>query len=234
MDGSIVLHLLPLSAVEASGDTPITAPTLDTQGFVHCSPDLRSTVAVANTLFLDSTETMVALEVDTARLTAPVRWEAADPAPPEGVADDVLFPHVYGVIDRSAITGVRYARRDRTGRYVDLVRRGPMAAEFGLLPDPAGGWSGSTWSAPGAQAGYFLLEAGETSQWHAPGSDELWLWHRGPSLTLELGSMTAVTLGPAAPQTVVPAGTRRRAVASSTADTLLTRVLAAGTDAPPV
>lgn len=233
MNGRTVLHLLPLSAYEADTDAPITSPTLATQGFVHCSPDVHSTLAVANTLFLDSTETMVAIEFDTARLSAAVRWEAADPAPPAGVADDILFPHVYGTIDRTAITGVRYARRDCTGRYVDLARRGPTAAEFDLLPHPTGGWSGPTWSGQDTRASYFVLGAGETSQWHEMASDELWLWHRGPALTLELGGngvrpttpSESLTVGPSAPQVVVPAGAWRRATGSPTAETLLTRVL---------
>lgn len=231
MDGRIVLHLLPLSAYEADAPIAVSAPA--DEGFIHCSPDVQSTLAVANTLFLDSAETMVAIEIDTASLSAPIRWEAADPVPPEGIAGDVLFPHVYGAIDRAAITGVRFARRDPAGRFVDLLRRGPTATEFGLLPHPTGGWSGPARSGPDSRTSYFVLGAGETSRWHELASDELWLWHRGPVLTLELGGTgvrpttpgESLTIGGPTPRAVVPAGTWRRATGSPTADTLVTRVV---------
>ena len=50
MTGSL-LHLLPLSAFQADRDAPIRSATLDAEGFVHCSPDVRTTLAVANALY---------------------------------------------------------------------------------------------------------------------------------------------------------------------------------------
>jgi uncharacterized protein (DUF952 family) len=231
VSGTRLLHLLPLSAYRADASAPISSPTLETQGFVHCSPDVHTTLAVANTLYRDADEPMVALELDAAALSAPVRWEAADPTPPEGVSDDVLFPHVFGALERSAITGVRYARRDVSGRYLDLERRGATAEEFDLLPYPVG-WYQRSWASPDTRRGesYFLLPAGETSQWHTVASDELWAWHRGAPMTLELAGDAAQppVLGPEAPEALVPAGSWHRAVASDAAETLVS--VSAGLD----
>src|SRR5262245_19168482 len=138
MTGSTLLHLLPLSTFHACRTAPIRATSLDTEGFMHCSPDVRTTLAVANTRYRDVTEPMVALESDPARLSAQVRWEAPNPAPPHGVPADTLFPHVYGPLERAAVIGVRYARRNANGRYLTLETRSRTAEEFDLLPHPEG------------------------------------------------------------------------------------------------
>lgn len=252
MTRSRLLHLLPLSSFHAAADH-ISAPSLDNGGFVHCSPDADTTLAVANSLYGDATEQLVALELDPRRLSAPVRWEAADPAPPAGVAADVLFPHVYGALERSAVIGLHYARRDAHGRFTALETRSRTAEELNLLPHPEGGWYRRTWTSdvevspddrgvrPTATAIYYLLAAGHTSAWHAVGSAELWLWHRGGPLTLSLGGDGDVpaeqprnhVLGAGAgqnPQVLVPAGTWQRAVASATVESLVTCVVSPGFD----
>jgi predicted cupin superfamily sugar epimerase/uncharacterized protein (DUF952 family) len=244
-----VLHLLPLADHRASTDGPITSPTLS-EGFVHCSGDVSTTLAVANAFFRHVTEPMVAVELDVEALTSDVRWEPPDPAAPPGAADDVLFPHVYGPLNREAVIDVHYARRDVSGRFLDLERRGPIAEEFDLLPHPEGGWYRRTWASemdltvpgregvrPAATAILFLLPAGKSSEWHMVASDELWFFHRGGPLTIEKGGPSAqpaqkperVVLGRNhAPQALVPARTWQRAEASE--DSLVSCVASPGFD----
>ncbi|MFR9731997.1 cupin domain-containing protein [Saccharopolyspora sp. MS10] len=246
-----LLHLLPLSSFHAAGDR-IGSPSLAVEGFVHCSPDAATALAVANALHGRAAEQLVALELDPRRLSAPIRWEAAAPRPPEGVAPDVLFPHVHGELDRAAVIGVHYARRDPAGRFTALETRTRTAEELDLLPHPEGGWFRRTWTSevpvvpdsrgerPTATAIYFLLPAGHTSRWHAVGSAELWLWHRGGPLTLSLGGSGAApdgsrehVLGAGAGQdlqVLVPAGTWQRAAASATVESLVTCVVSPGFD----
>ena len=64
-------------------------------------------LAVANAYYPGGDDDLVVWDVDESALTAPVRWEAPDPAPPPGVAAGVLFPHVYGPIERRAVVRVR-------------------------------------------------------------------------------------------------------------------------------
>lgn len=251
MTGSRLLHLLPLSHYRQARDR-IAPPTLDTEGFVHCSPDMATTLAVANTRFVGTEEPMVALELDTAALSAPVRWEAPDPAPPEGVAGDVLFPHVYGPLELSAVSRVHYAHRDLQGNYLDLLLRPRTAEEFDLLPHPEGGWYRRTWASPvpvrvgdsatrpSATAIQYLLTAGQSSAWHTVSSDELWFSHRG-EMTLWLGGQgstpdagaESVRLGPgerARPQVAVPAGTWQRAEADTDSEVLVSCAVSPGFD----
>lgn len=245
-----LLHLLPLSALRSDRTTPIAEP--GAEGFVHCSPDVATTVAVANALYRDSGEQLVAVELDPDLLSAPVRWEAPSPAPPVGVEAATLFPHVYGPVERTAITGTRYARRAVDGTFLDLERRGVTAEEFDLLPHPEGGWYRRTWTSstpvdtmggtrPSATAIHFLLLPGEVSAWHVVASDEVWLWHRGSALTVSFGGTgrrpstdpERVVLGAAAgqqPQLVVAGGSWQRAEASLAGETLVSCVVSPGFD----
>ena len=196
----MIWHLLPLPRWQSAGSGTFVPGTDDGAPFVHASPDEAVTLAVANDRFAGAAEPMVALALDESRLSAPVRREPADPAPPPGVPGGTLFPHVYGAVETSAVTEVRYARRDPSGRYISLEARPPTAEALGLLPHPEGGWFRETWRAepsstpagyPGRRAAatgiYFLLPPGAESCWHTVRSDEMWLWHSGGPLTLLLG-----------------------------------------------
>ncbi|MHB1592868.1 MAG: cupin domain-containing protein [Streptosporangiaceae bacterium] len=252
----MIWHLLPLSAWRSENSGIHLPGTVNAHPFVHASPDEEATLAVANALYRDIAEPMVALVLDTGRIAAPVRFEAADPRPPAGVADDVLFPHIYGPVETAAVTEIRYARRDPSGRYVSLDVRPAIAETLDLLPHPEGGWFRETWAAaprfkPSGYSGtraaataiYFLLPPGARSQWHTVASDELWLWHSGGPLTLLLGGdgdrpageSRAVTLGPDLargqnPQILVPAGTWQSAFPAGSAEVLVTCVVAPGFD----
>ncbi len=253
---STLFHLLPLNAYRAAPDSPIGSPTLESEGFVHLSPDLETTLAVANTIHRDREEPMVAVEIDAAKLSAAVHWEPPAPTPPEGISPETPFPHLYGPIDRRAVTGTYYARRDVAGRYLDLEQRGGTAEELDLLPHPEGGWYRRTWCSevavshpdkqqdrPSATAIYFLLPAGRSSAWHTVASDELWLWHRGGPVTLAYGGdgpqprerPVHVTVGPdleagQVPQAVVPAGTWQAATAETSGEALVSCVVSPGFD----
>lgn len=252
----MIWHLMPLSQWRSAGRDSYVARPAGTGGFVHASPDTQVALAVANDLFAQCPEPLVALGVDEARLSAEVRYEPADPVPPPGPAAHTLFPHVYGPVEASAVTEVRYARPDPSGRYVSLDVRPATAGALDLVPHPEGGWYRQTWAAgpafepagypgrrPAATAIYYLLPPGAQSCWHTVRSDELWLWHAGGPLTLMLGGIgarpgepSAVTLGPdiAAgqhPQYLVPGGCWQAAHPAGTAETLVTCVVAPGFDA---
>ncbi len=249
----MIWHLIPLARWRSAPGS-VLVPGTQAAGFVHASPDEATTLAVANALYRQAEEPIVALLLDESRLSAQVRYELADPAPPPDVPADTLFPHVYGAVETAAITGVRFLRRDTSGRYSGLEVRPATAEALDLLPHPEGGWYRQTWWAepgfepPGyagrraaATAIYFLLPAGTQSCWHAVRSDELWLWHAGGPLTLLLGGVgdapggepASVTLGPdlaagQRPQHLVPAGHWQAAWPAGAREVLVTCVVAPG------
>jgi predicted cupin superfamily sugar epimerase/uncharacterized protein (DUF952 family) len=252
----MIWHLLPLSRWQSAGSGPYVPGTAEAVPFVHASPDERVALAVANARFGETAEPLVALALAESRLSAPVRFEPADPAPPPGVPDGTLFPHVYGPVETSAVTEIRYARRDPSGRYTALDRRPATADALDLVPHPEGGWFRETWVAgppytpagyPGRRAAatgiYFLLPPGTESCWHLVRSDELWLWHSGGPLTMLLGGAgpqpaeepEAVSLGPdlargEQPQRIVRGGCWQAARPAGPHEVLVTCVVAPGFD----
>ncbi|MFQ6547936.1 cupin domain-containing protein [Aestuariibius sp. 2305UL40-4] len=83
---------------------------------------------------------------------------------------------------------------------IDLIQ------SLSLAPHPEGGHYRQTWVAdnpgrPMATAILFLLAEGERSHWHKVDAAELWLFHAGSPLTLQIAESDA---GPAAPHTLGP------------------------------
>ncbi|MFI9580552.1 DUF952 domain-containing protein [Streptomyces sp. NPDC052236] len=116
----MIYHVLPLDEWSARPDQPYAPASLAEDGFVHCSPDEATTLTVVNTFYRDSPRPLLALLIDEDRLTAKCEWEAAVPAPPPGVAEDVLFPHVFGSLNRDAVARVLEVRWDEEGRATGL------------------------------------------------------------------------------------------------------------------
>jgi uncharacterized protein (DUF952 family) len=98
------------------------APSLTTEGFIHCSR-LDQIEAVVNRFYAD-TATLTVVLLDESAMEAEVVWEGA--AHPDGslATDNELFPHVYGVISMSAVRASRAWRRNLNGQWVlpdDLI-----------------------------------------------------------------------------------------------------------------
>ncbi|MBD9700857.1 DUF952 domain-containing protein [Streptomyces sp. ID01-12c] len=116
----MIYHVVSLAAWNARPDQPYAPASLAEDGFVHCSPDEATTLAVVNAFYRDASGPLRVLELDEERLGARVEFEAADPAPPPGVGADVLFPHVFGPLDRDAVMRVLEVLWDGEGRAVGL------------------------------------------------------------------------------------------------------------------
>lgn len=81
---------------------------LQDDGFVHCAFE-PSVIPVANDYYAGVPGRVLLLEIDPRRLAAETRTEAAAPTAGGGsshLASASQFPHVYGPINREAITGV--------------------------------------------------------------------------------------------------------------------------------
>ncbi len=88
------------------------------------------------------------------------------------------------------------------------MRAEHLIAKLDLQPHPEGGWYRETWRAKAAEGErasgtliHFLLERHQSSHWHQVDAAEIWLWHAGNPLKLELstpgsGDVRTVLLGP--------------------------------------
>ena len=99
----MIYHITSRKAwIDATRNGAYTAPSLQTEGFIHCSTAAQ-VLPVARGFFAGQTG-LVLLAIDTRRLESEVKWESA--APPDGVAEGVTFPHIYGPIALDAVVQV--------------------------------------------------------------------------------------------------------------------------------
>ncbi|MET7379323.1 DUF952 domain-containing protein [Streptomyces sp. NPDC005526] len=116
----MIYHVVPLAEWARSPDRPYAPASLTEDGFVHCSPDERTTLAVVNAFYRSAPRPLLALVLDEGRLAARLEWERAAPAPPPGVPGETEFPHVFGPLNRDAVTRLLEVRFDDEDRAVGL------------------------------------------------------------------------------------------------------------------
>jgi predicted cupin superfamily sugar epimerase len=145
---------------------------------------------------------------------------------------------------------------DIRGKPILLGTVPELARKLQLSPHPEGGWFRETWrseltlsqsSLPEEYAGarsagtaiLFLLMPGQQSAWHRVTSAELWFFHRGSPLLMDIGSETSTAssclLGPdvegdQSPQRLVPPGQWQRARPLGDEPTLVSCVVVPGFD----
>ncbi|WP_406057111.1 DUF952 domain-containing protein [Streptomyces sp. NBC_01077] len=108
----MLLHVVPLADWSAAPDAPYAPASLAAEGFVHCSPDEAAALVIAGDRYRDVAGPLLVLLIDEDRLAGEIRWEGSG---------GTLFPHVYGPIEREAVTSVLEVRRDADGRARELT-----------------------------------------------------------------------------------------------------------------
>ncbi|GAA2498786.1 DUF952 domain-containing protein [Streptomyces sp. NPDC059506] len=116
----MIFHVVPLDDWLVGPDRPYAPRSLAEEGFVHCSPDEESALAVADAFYRDAVGPLMVLLIDEDALDARVRWEPPTGGPPPGVPEGTLFPHVYGRINRTAVAGMLEVEREADGHAVAL------------------------------------------------------------------------------------------------------------------
>ena len=116
----MLIHVISQAAWNEVGDLYEPASLKD-DGFIHFSADEATALAVATAFYSDAPRPLLALIVDESLLSHEVRLERADPTPPPGVAADVLFPHLFGPMERSAVVEIREVSWDSHGSASGLV-----------------------------------------------------------------------------------------------------------------
>ena len=91
---NIILHITDRQQWENSKDNgSYRGDTLDTEGFIHCST-LLQIVKTANRFFAHQKD-LVLLCIDSDKVQPEIKYEA--------VAEDELFPHIYGSLNLDAV-----------------------------------------------------------------------------------------------------------------------------------
>ena len=105
-------HLVPLETWHAAEpDQAYAAPSLETEGCIHCTDGADAVIATAERYYRDDRRPYVALAIDLDATGSP--WRRDDPGSP--------FPHIYGPIARAAILAVLGVVRAPDGRFIRLA-----------------------------------------------------------------------------------------------------------------
>ena len=115
-------HLTTRAAWAAAvRDGVYRAPSLATEGVLHMS-GAAQWLATADRWFRGQRD-LVLLEIDEARLTAPVRHEPAAPPRPDGER----YPHLYGPLPAAAVIAVHDLAVDAAGAFVVPLALDPVS-----------------------------------------------------------------------------------------------------------
>lgn len=106
---AIIYHLAIQQDWESAGPAgEYRVDSLAQEGFIHCSKDEAQMLGVANRLFTGLANVLV-LEVDTERLTSPVKHEPS--------RSGEVYPHIYGPLNNDAVVKVARLLADAQGKF---------------------------------------------------------------------------------------------------------------------
>jgi uncharacterized protein (DUF952 family) len=80
------------------------APSLTTEGFIHCSTE-KQVLHVANAFYRGKND-LVLLVLDEAKIKPELKWEAPAGPPAPGISESDSFPHIFGPINLTAVASV--------------------------------------------------------------------------------------------------------------------------------
>ena len=107
LQAAAIFHITSRAAWEEARATGVyRGDTLDSEGFIHCSL-ARQVIEVANARFRGQ-QGLVLLQIDTTRVAPEIKYEGAE---------EELFPHIYGPLDRGAVITVYDFLPDRDGLF---------------------------------------------------------------------------------------------------------------------
>jgi uncharacterized protein (DUF952 family) len=111
----VAYHLIPRAMWEAAdASRPLRGASLADEGFVHLTHRMTNLVDVANAFYREVPGPHLVLTLALPKLTSPWRYDG-----------DERYPHVYGPIDRVAITEVRPIERTPDGGFLPIERPDP-------------------------------------------------------------------------------------------------------------
>ncbi len=106
---ALTYHLTPVEWWSAADPSAaLGAPSLDDEGFIHCTIGAVEMVATANRHYREDPRDFVVLTIDLDRVGSP--WQVDDAGG--------IYPHVFGPIDREAIVAARPMPRAADGTFL--------------------------------------------------------------------------------------------------------------------
>ncbi len=111
MASNIIYHLVPKHYWDAQPpDQPYLPASYEHEGFIHCTKGEQQLAVVANRYYRNDPGEWFVLVLDEQAVASDIKYEAG--------ADEVLYPHIYGALNRDAIREVRRMPRAADGTFV--------------------------------------------------------------------------------------------------------------------
>jgi uncharacterized protein (DUF952 family) len=113
----MILHITSKREwAEAQQRGEYVAPSLQTEGFIHCSTE-KQVLHVANAFYAGRTD-LVLLKLDEAQLKSELKWEPPAGTPAPGISDSDKFPHIFGPINLTAVASILNFPPDPAGMFI--------------------------------------------------------------------------------------------------------------------
>ena len=119
---TMILHITPANYFRAQPDSaPYLPAAFGADGFIHCTQEPEVLLHIANNYYKNEKGDVLVLVIDPAKVKAEVKLEGPNPPPdPSSPVANVLFPHIYGPLNRDAIVEIRTAKRAADGTFLSV------------------------------------------------------------------------------------------------------------------
>ncbi len=108
----IIYHLTPAEYFNSlPADQPYRPREFDRDGFIHCTKGEERLLLVADTIYRRVPGDFLALVIDERKVTSPLKYENVG---------GILFPHIYGGLNRDAIVRVVTMGRRADGTFLPV------------------------------------------------------------------------------------------------------------------
>jgi|GEM_PF-257833 len=108
----IIYHLTPAEYFNSQpSDQPYRPREFDRDGFIHCTKSEERMLLVAHTVYRRVPGDFLLLVIDERKVTSPVKYENVG---------GILFPHIYGPLNRDAIARVVAMGRREDGTFLPI------------------------------------------------------------------------------------------------------------------
>ena len=113
----MIYHITSRTAwSEARSRGDYRAESLETEGFIHCSTEAQ--VGPVAEKYYKGQSDLSLLVIEPTLLSSDLKWEPpSGGAPPPGVPEGDLFPHIYGPINLDAVVDVFDLESNPDGKY---------------------------------------------------------------------------------------------------------------------
>ncbi len=109
MSDDVFFHLVPAEYYrDCDSSAPYTPANFEVEGFIHCTEGLDNLAAVGNRYYKDDLRMYVALVIERERVTSEIRYDDSSE----------IYPHIYGPLNRDAITQILPLMRSAEGEFV--------------------------------------------------------------------------------------------------------------------